>query len=66
MVTTDWWNHAKNYKEILAGNDIRMPFLEAEQDRNEIIEKAGRNDMAACVKRLLEMIWKVIIKKDIG
>jgi len=56
LVTTDWCNHAKKYKEILAGNDIRMPWLEAEQDRKEIIEKAGRNEIAASVKRLLEMI----------
>ena len=24
MVTSDWWTHGENYKEILAGNDVKM------------------------------------------
>ena len=24
MVTTDWWTRAEHYKEIKAGNDVKM------------------------------------------
>ena len=57
LVTTDWWNHAEHDKEILAGNDIRMPSS-ATTDLAEKIKagKMPRNYMAICVKRLLELI----------
>ena len=25
VVTTDWWTHAEHYKEVMAGNDLKMP-----------------------------------------
>lgn len=57
MVTTDWWNTAEHYKEVKAGNDIRMPVSDTNVLRNAI-EKGllTRNEMAICVKRILEMI----------
>ncbi len=57
LVTTDWWNHASKTAEIIAGNDIRMPST-ATNDTNEKYAEAKitRNQMAICVKRLLEMI----------
>ncbi len=57
LVTTDWRNHASFATEVKSGNDIRMP-VEATSD---IIEKLHegyitRDEIAVCVKRLLEMI----------
>ena len=57
LVTTDWNNTASETTEVLAGNDIRMPSTTkmdlAEGLANNLIT---RDDIAACVKRLLEMI----------
>jgi len=54
-ITTDWNNTAKKHTEVVAGNDIRMP-----SNRNNYIDadfvKNKRNELAICVKRLLEMI----------
>ena len=57
VVTSDWNNYAEHYKEVLAGNDIRMPANEAGKLK-PAYEKGlvTRNQMAICVKRLLEMI----------
>lgn len=57
MITTDWSNHAKHYKEVQAGNDIRMPASQSGQLKAPY--EAGlitRDEMAVCVKRILEMI----------
>ena len=59
LVTTDWCNKADKEKEILAGNDIRMPFVEDENREKclkSIEEGKLRNETALCVKRLLKLI----------
>ncbi len=59
LLTTDWWNSSYKGAEIIAGNDIRMPILEDGDNvekLTEIINMAGRNRLAECVKRLLEML----------
>ncbi len=57
MVTTDWSNHAKHYKEVQAGNDIRMPASQRGQLKEPYAEGLiTRDEMAVCVKRILEMI----------
>ena len=56
-VTTDWDNHASQCAEIIAGNDIRMPYIAAMDIEEKYAEgKITRNQLAVCVKRLLEMI----------
>ncbi len=57
MITSDWWNTAEHYKEVKAGNDIRMPMY-ADVPLKEAYDKGliTRNEMAVCVKRILEMI----------
>ena len=60
MVTSDWWNTAEPYKEIKAGNDIKMP----ESDHDSIMKalkegKITRPEIEVCVKRILEMIMKI-------
>ena len=57
MITSDYDNWAEHYKEVKAGNDVRMPY----GNGGRLIEpyKAGlitRDEMAACVKRILEMV----------
>ena len=57
VVMTDWTNLASSTIEKLAGNDLRMPYT-APSDVLESYEenKINRNQLAICVKRLLEMI----------
>ena len=59
LVTSDWWNTAKRSKEIIAGNDIHMPYTCNEDRKTPAkvkVEGVTRNELAVCVKRLLEMI----------
>jgi len=59
MVTTDWWNKAYQYKEILAGNDLKMGAGDPEQVYEALKEgKITREDITACAKRILETILK--------
>ena len=56
VVMTDWGNHASKTKEIIAGNDVRMP--ECFDDTKEALanKTLKRNQIAVCAKRLLELI----------
>jgi len=57
MLTTDWSNHAEHYKEVKAGNDIRMPS--SQRGKLKAPYEAGlvtRDEMALCAKRVLEMV----------
>lgn len=59
LVTTDWWNTAEKSAEVKAGNDIRMPSSANDGKQrylDTISVKNTRNELAICVKRLLEMI----------
>lgn len=57
IVMTDWCNKASQTKEVLAGNDVRMPNC-AGTDLPESVAKGEitRNDLATSVKRVLEFI----------
>ncbi len=60
FVTTDWWNKAEHYKELLAGNDIKMGC--GYPDRlQEALEKGAitREDLERGVKRLLGILLKL-------
>lgn len=60
MVTTDWWNKAEHYKEIIAGNDLKMAAGEPEAVMEAL--KAGkitRKQIEECVKRILAAIIKI-------
>lgn len=59
LVTTDWRNTAEKSAEVKAGNDIRMPSTSNDQKQkyiDTISVENTRNELAVCVKRLLEMI----------
>jgi len=60
LVTTDWWNFAEHYKEVLAGNDVKMACGFPHQ-LTEAVE-AGvltRKDLEICAKRVLDLILKL-------
>ncbi len=60
LVVSDWWNRAEQYKEILAGNDVKMGTGYPER-----VEKAmemgalGREDLVICARRVLEFALKM-------
>ncbi len=60
MVTTDWWTNGEHYKEVKAGNDIKMATGFPER-LMEALEKGilARADMEICAKRLLGLILKL-------
>ena len=60
MVTTDWWNHGSHYKEIAAGNDVKMARGNPEHTLQMIREgKLDESCVRECCKRVLEMILRL-------
>ena len=60
VVTTDWWTRGEQYKEIKAGNDIKMAC--GYPDRVLAAMEKGaitREEIEICVKRVLELILKM-------
>lgn len=60
MVTTDWWTNGEHYKEVRAGNDVKMATGFPER-LMEALDKGilTRKDMEICARRVLELILKV-------
>lgn len=60
VITTDWWTKGEHYKEIKAGNDIKMGTGYPERVL-KALEKGliTREEMETCVRRVLELILKV-------
>ena len=60
VVTTDWWTHGEHYKEINAGNDIKMAcgFPERVKKAMEFGE-LDRAQLEHCARRVLELILKL-------
>ncbi len=60
LVTTDWWNRGEQYKEIKAGNDVKMAagFPERVKKAMELGE-LERGDLEHCVKRVVELFMKL-------
>ena len=60
MVTTDWWNHAEQYLEIQAGNDVKMGCGFPERLKKDYEEgRISLEEIKTCVRRVLELILKV-------
>lgn len=59
MITSDWVNEKDHVKEVKAGNDIKMPRGEADKLMAALQDGTlKREELGACVKRLLEMfLW---------
>lgn len=60
MVTTDWWTCGEHYKEVKAGNDVKMGLGFPER-LLEAMEKGAltRGEMEICAKRILGLILKI-------
>lgn len=60
MVTSDWWTRGEHYKEIKAGNDVKMACGFPERVK-EAMEKGaiGRDELIRCAERVLELILKI-------
>ena len=60
MVTTDWWNRAEHYKEILAGNDVKMANGYPERVKKAMeLGAVTRQDLESSARRVLELILKM-------
>lgn len=60
LVMTDWWNRAEHYKEVLAGNDLKM--ANGYPERLLAAMELGlvtRRDLEVCARRVLELILKI-------
>ena len=59
FVTSDWWTRGEHYKEILAGNDLKMAcgFPERVKKAQEL-GAVSRGDFEKCAKRILNTILK--------
>jgi len=60
MVTTDWWTYGEHYKEVKAGNDLKMAC--GYPERLLAALEAGvltREEMETSVKRILSVILKL-------
>ncbi len=60
MVTSDWWTRGEHYKEIKAGNDVKMAcgFPERVKRAMELGE-LDRSDLERCAKRVLGLLLKL-------
>ncbi|MCR5627128.1 MAG: glycoside hydrolase family 3 C-terminal domain-containing protein [Lachnospiraceae bacterium] len=59
MVTSDWWNHSDHYKEVIAGNDLKMATgfpknVSIAMEYGEL----DRNDLIRCAKNIINLILK--------
>lgn len=60
MVSTDWWTFGEHYKEVKAGNDLKMAC--GLPERLMEAKEAGiltREEMEICAKRILGVILKL-------
>ena len=60
MVTTDWWTLAEPYKEVKAGNDMKMGCGFPERLLKALeLGALTRQDMEICARRVLKLILKI-------
>jgi len=60
FVTTDWWNRAEHYKELLAGNDVKMGCGYPDRLMKALeLGAITREDLEISARKVLEMILKL-------
>lgn len=60
LVCTDWTNKAEHYREVLAGNDVRMPTGSNKRLQKAIeIGAVKKSDFEKCAIRVLKLILKL-------
>ena len=60
VVTTDWWTQSENYREVKAGNDIKMAAGYPERIL-EALKKGylTKEELRTSARRILELILKM-------
>ncbi len=60
MVTSDWWTRGEHYKEIKAGNDVKMACGFPKRVKKAMeLGALDRSDLERCAKRVLDLILKI-------
>ncbi len=60
VVTTDWWTRGEHYKEIKAGNDIKMATGFPNRVKRAMeLGALTREDLERCARRVLELLLKL-------
>ena len=60
LVTTDWYTHGEQYREINAGNDVKMGCGMPEETIKALIDgRLSREAMETSVRRVLELLLKL-------
>ncbi len=60
MVTTDWWTHGEHFREINAGNDLKMGSGYPERVKSALAAGAiSRKELEISAERILRVILKV-------
>ncbi|WP_026652626.1 glycoside hydrolase family 3 protein [Butyrivibrio proteoclasticus] len=60
VVVSDWWGYGEHYKEVLAGNDIKMGCGYTDQLLEAIDKKVlKRKDLERSAERVLKLILKL-------
>ncbi len=60
MVTTDWWTFGEHYKEVKAGNDLKMACGYPRHLKKALeLGLLSREEMNICAKRILELLLKI-------
>ena len=60
IVTTDWWTRGEHWREVNAGNDLKMAAGYPETVLEAIADgRVSKEQVRTCAKRILEFILKV-------
>jgi len=60
LIVTDWWNQAEHYREVLAGNNLRMPLGSPRRLQRAMEEGLiTREDLVRNVRYILEFILRM-------
>ena len=60
LVTTDWYTHGEQYREINAGNDVKMGRGMPEETMKALADgRLSRQAMETSVRRVLELLLKL-------
>lgn len=60
MVTTDWWTHGEHFREISAGNDLKMGSGYPERVKEALLAGAiSRKELEISAERILKVIMEI-------
>ena len=60
IVTTDWWTRGEHWREVAAGNDLKMACGYPETVLEAVADgRVSKQQVRDCAKRILELILKM-------